>query len=605
MLILTALMFTSGCSREIIMNPTAAPMESYSETSSGMSSAAPAPSESASEATSDMSTAEPTVSASATSDMSTAEPTENASSTPEETFTAAPTTEPTTEPTVKPTEAPKPYTVVFENEGTVRFEAEEVNVTSYVISSANPSKIVSRADASNGKFLAAATGDNGANKYFSFTMELKMNCLITMSAAYAQPEKYKANSMDMRQSYVYIIDENKTVGLSENYTLSSRTDITEWQTIIYDAFSLPAGSHSVKVIVGANTGKGNPNIDYIEFTVKEISEVPSEDEGEPENGEIHTRDQLSYIEDSVENVSRYANGVSEKSIPRPVKLDFSEDQNVKASESSRFVIEIADNVKFEGSTIVTGLTEKEYDYYNPALGETIYFRGADNEKNLENAAVYNVSVTSVTPRIIYVDGITNVRDIGGIKSTLAEGAVIRQGLYYRGAAINNITAKGKKELYEHLGVRAEIDLRDSYQCTGPYVAGITYNAIPIPSGTESTRFEKFEKEYCEIFEIISHADTAPVYLHCTAGADRTGICTFMLLTVCGAEYNDIARDYMFTNFSTQGLRSLDSEFKNWWSKLDDFDGETKADKAKSWMMSKGIPEATVERIREIFVEGYK
>ena len=87
-------------------------------------------------------------------------------------------------------------------------------------------------------------------------------------------------------------------------------------------------------------------------------------------------------------------------------------------------------------------------------------------------------------------------------------------------------------------VKTEIDLRDSYQCLGPYVDGVDYYAISIPSGTESYRFEEFADEYKQIFSIIANADEKPVYLHCTAGADRTGIVTFMLLTVCGADYKD-------------------------------------------------------------------
>ena len=155
-----------------------------------------------------------------------------------------------------------------------------------------------------------------------------------------------------------------------------------------------------------------------------------------------------------------------------------------------------------------------------------------------------------------------------------------------------------------LGVKVEIDMRDLNQCNGPYVDGVEYNAISVPSGTESTRFEQFASEYRQIFALIANADQKPVILHCTAGCDRTGIVTMMLLTVCGASYEDVARDYLFSNFSTQGQRRLESEFVNWWNKLDSFSGSTKAEKAKSWLLSKGIPETTVQKIRSIFVEGY-
>ena len=64
---------------------------------------------------------------------------------------------------------------------------------------------------------------------------------------------------------------------------------------------------------------------------------------------------------------------------------------------------------------------------------------------------------------------------------------------------------------------------------------------------------------------------------------------------------------LFTNFSTQGSRinNYESEFKQWWTKLDSFEGSTKADKAKSWLISKGITSNQVENIRTIFVDNYK
>ena len=133
---------------------------------------------------------------------------------------------------------------------------------------------------------------------------------------------------------------------------------------------------------------------------------------------------------------------------------------------------------------------------------------------------------------------------------------------------------------------------------------VTYYSISIPAGTENIRFEEFANEYKQIFTLISNAKEAPIYLHCTAGADRTGIVTFMLLTVCGVSYEDVARDYLFTNFSTHGQRCLSIEFDNWYSKLDQFEGNSKAEKAKQWLISKGITEEVVEIIREIFVEDY-
>lgn len=322
------------------------------------------------------------------------------------------------------------------------------------------------------------------------------------------------------------------------------------------------------------------------------------DWGNVPDNDFHTPVQYAYLNDDFNNISKYAKGAKELSRPNAIILDFPEIAN-----STFYVVEYADNYNFVNSVIARNIREKQYGVYNLKLGQTLYWRAATSELELETATVRNMTIASQGPRNLYLDGVTNVRDVGGYNSSLVEGGKIRQGLYFRGANLENITEKGKAEMLR-LGIRTEIDLRDVEQCNGPYVDGINYNAISIPSGTESTRFEQFENEYKQIFTIIAYADESPVYLHCTAGADRTGISTFMLLAVCGVSYEDMARDYLFTNFSTQGVRKLKSEFIYWYDKLNNFAGKTKAEQAKSWLISKGVTSEQVERIRGIFIEGY-
>ena len=512
--------------------------------------------------------------------------------------------EPTGEDPDLPVFEVRNYTLFINKEGVARFEAESGDITHYVRSSANPTTIVERSDASGGRFLAAATGAVQDGQYLEFKINLPFSAELKMTAAYAQPEKWKSFSEDMRRSYLFIVDENRNMSIcSEKVLLDARTDITKWDTFDYNEITLPEGEHSIRMRVAEDTGRGNPNIDYFDFVIKKAEYVPAPDVKKPTN-DFHTANQYAYITDAdVENISAYAVGVAELSRPEGTLLDFTEDAAVSGGS---YVLQYADNANFTGAVTVENLTEKSCRIYNLKLGEKIYWRVGTSLENAQNGEVREFTVADKGPRNLYISGVTNVRDIGGYSSSLAEGAKIRQGLYYRGANLNGITEKGKAEMLR-LGIRREIDLRDSYQCLGPYVDGIAYSAVSIPSGTESTRFEAFGDEYKKIFSLIANADAEPVYLHCTAGADRTGICSFMLLTVCGAGYDDIARDYLFTNFSTQGSRvnNFTTEFKQWWSKLDDYSGDTKAERAKSWLMSKGITGAQVEKIREIFVEGYK
>ncbi len=351
------------------------------------------------------------------------------------------------------------------------------------------------------------------------------------------------------------------------------------------------------------TDSESESVSDTEVTSAPDTSAPEKDEPAVPADDFHSELQYNYIHDpKYENVEKYAKGKRELSRPDGILLDFSADG---LPEAASYTVQYSDNASFTDAVTVEGLTEQNYRVLNLKLGQKLFWRAGTDAANAEDGTVHELTVAEQGPRNLFIDGVSNVRDIGGYASSLVEGGKIRQGLYYRGAKPDDITEAGMAEMLR-LGIRREIDLRDADQCNGPYVDGVAYTAVSIPSGTEPTRFEAFDAEYRQIFALIANADAAPVYLHCTAGADRTGICTFMLLTVCGAEYDDIARDYLFTNFSTQGSRvsNYTSEFKQWWKKLDAFEGDTKADKAKSWLVSKGVPAEQVETIREIFVEGY-
>ena len=115
---------------------------------------------------------------------------------------------------------------------------------------------------------------------------------------------------------------------------------------------------------------------------------------------------------------------------------------------------------------VYGLRSRSYRVYNLMLGETVWWRGGATLSEAQNNPIHRTTTGTVGPRNLYIDGVTNVRDIGGYASSLVEGGRIRQGLYYRGARLDSITDAGKAEMVR-LGIRQKIDLRDEYQCKGP------------------------------------------------------------------------------------------------------------------------------------------
>ena len=360
-----------------------------------------------------------------------------------------------------------------------------------------------------------------------------------------------------------------------------------------------------------------------ESTPAALSSITAPESLDPDNqpeNDIHSELQFKYLADEWTSIKTYvpktnASGQNPGNLssPRGLILDFED-----VDDADTYYIEISKNENFEGSKIVTS-TEKSYAYKSAEIGTYYYYRAATSTEGLASAPTKTKASALIAPRNIEVGGVVNFRDIGGWKTSLVENGYIKQGLYYRCGEFNktsaanakNITAEGK-ELVKELGIKVDIDMRDSStvdRLNGKSPASsddweLEVLKGSIPSGTESTRFSGFADVYKKIFDQIAEADEKPIALHCANGADRTGIVCFFLLALLGASEEDCGRDYSFTRFA--GERDVDHtvEFDGWMSATKALEGDTLAEKMKNHLLSKGIEEETLEHIREIFIPGY-
>ena len=496
------------------------------------------------------------------------------------------------------------YTLEPSKDIITRFEIEDADVSKWIISNNdinNTNKIISRNDASRKMFLSGLEKGVLKDSELNFIIDLYFDAEIELRVSYVQREEFKNYEYDMSLVYSFILNDNETIEISEdNKILYPRNDTTKWQLIKYKPFILPKGKHNItlKVLPG-NEEIGTPNIDYIDFKSLEKYERP--EENIPYN-DFHTFEQYLYINDSDPiNIYKYADGVFDLSKPKGNILDFND--SIKTSAES-YIIEISDNINFDNSIKVFNLKEKNYNIKNLKLAQKLFYRGAIEENELIQAKIYEYIVNNKGPRNLDVPGINNMRDIGGYETTLVENGKIKQGLFFRSAQINDITEEGKEIITKDLGIKVEIDLREKYLNTGPYIDNVKYYPISIDQNTEYKGIEQLEEQFYKVFTLISQADINPILLHCMGGADRTGVMSFSLLVLLGCNYNDIIRDYLFTNFSNNGVRDV-SEINDWWDKLSDYGGDTKAEQCKNLLMNKGLEESKLEHIRAIFIEGYK
>ncbi len=187
---------------------------------------------------------------------------------------------------------------------------------------------------------------------------------------------------------------------------------------------------------------------------------------------------------------------------------------------------------------------------------------------------------------IALQGASNLRDLGGWPGL--DGRRVRRGLLFRAPALVGLTELDVATIGK-LGLRSVCDLRGVREREAlPVVLGDAeglHLAIEpsvgaglrdiLKTGQISGHMsaadmhallrEAYEAyalvnfaQYRALFTRILAKDGLPLLLHCSAGKDRTGFGSALILTALGVCWDDVVADYLATN--TQWRREIASSF---------------------------------------------
>lgn len=174
-------------------------------------------------------------------------------------------------------------------------------------------------------------------------------------------------------------------------------------------------------------------------------------------------------------------------------------------------------------------------------------------------------MTDATDRTVYVDGLVNARDLGGLRRT--DGGITPRGVFFRSESVDRVTSTGWLQL-EGLGIRTVVDLRQ------PGERASDHGSRPSWLHTASVDLddrenEAFWKNYwdnglmataiyylphltamperaCAALSAIVTAPSGGVLFHCLGGRDRTGLISMLLLYAGGVDPEEIVDDYLET-----------------------------------------------------------
>ena len=185
----------------------------------------------------------------------------------------------------------------------------------------------------------------------------------------------------------------------------------------------------------------------------------------------------------------------------------------------------------------------------------------------------------VARRHVVLEGAANFRDLGGYATR--DGRHVRWGLLYRSDNLSKLTDEDVEKVAA-LGIRLVCDFRgcSEYEkapdrLPEPYPPRVAHLEIwdesfsgdrlreAITSGSlgdtdlrqvliEANRkfATTFAPQYAAMFARITRSENLPALVHCTAGKDRAGFASALILRILGVPLETVYRDFLLTNHYT-------------------------------------------------------
>ena len=202
----------------------------------------------------------------------------------------------------------------------------------------------------------------------------------------------------------------------------------------------------------------------------------------------------------------------------------------------------------------------------------------------------NIPMNIPYPPFVNVEGVPNFRDLGGYAcvpptttafNNTAQPLHVRQGFVYRCSELSQISPAGNVHMVSTLGIRTLYDFRSEAEAANPrgHPQGVTCISTPVfrkqdvtytmsvqqlkwstaPDASKSAGYSqgyvdwyrqiavygaRFAFKTC--FEHIRDKPEEPFVFHCSAGKDRTGVLSAIILKLCGVDDATVAWEYSLT-----------------------------------------------------------
>jgi protein-tyrosine phosphatase len=239
-------------------------------------------------------------------------------------------------------------------------------------------------------------------------------------------------------------------------------------------------------------------------------------------------------------------------------------------------------------------------------------------------------------RHIALEGAVNFRDLGGYRTD--EGRRTRWRVLFRADGLSELTEPDLTVLRE-IGIRTVVDLRSGEEVEQSRfdvrAHPVTFHHFPfvetLPDAEEFARTPGFfPAKYVQMVEeaapqivaaltALADPDALPAVFHCTAGKDRTGLLSALVLSLLGVPEETVVADYALSGTAMARLRvKLAAKYPDSMALIADADVVFSADPANMvalfahvhdrygspahYLAAAGLPDDVVARLRQSLLE---
>jgi len=239
-------------------------------------------------------------------------------------------------------------------------------------------------------------------------------------------------------------------------------------------------------------------------------------------------------------------------------------------------------------------------------------------------------------RVISLEGAVNFRDLGGY-ATL-DGRRTRWRVLFRADGLSELSQTDFSVMRD-LGIRTVVDLRSGHEVEQ---SRFDVEAHPVdfhhfPFIDQLPDVEQWDRrpgllgaQYKEMLddaapqiigalEVLTAPDSRPAVFHCTAGKDRTGLLSALVLSLLGVPEETVVADYALSGEAMERLRAkLIVKYPDSKDTITDIDEVFSANPANmvnlfaylrerygsvtEYAVTVGVPDAVVARLREELLE---